>query len=96
MFYTALYFNLPVVIETTDYPDYVNVIGSPSELPISDFEVLNEIPFDLWKKDSTGIKRVCPFCKGQLSLMTSINKKKCGDCATEFDWELDEGQESIL
>lgn len=39
---------------------------------------------------------VCRECGGALMLLTSLNRKKCYDCRTEFDWQLDEGQSKLI
>lgn len=92
--YAALFAGERTVIETV-CKGYVYALGCDVALPISDFEIIRELPFDLWNKE-VGIKRVCPSCGGPLALLSSINLKKCGDCAKEFPWNLDEGQKVII
>lgn len=41
--------------------------------------------------------KTCPYCGSiALVLLTSMNKKVCGDCSKEFDWNLDPGQKPLF
>ena len=41
--------------------------------------------------------KICPECGGTaIVALRSINKKLCSECLHEYDWNLDEGQVSLL
>lgn len=45
---------------------------------------------------STDNQKTCPKCGSNLIPLSSIDKEICSGCRSEFTWELDEGQESVL